>query len=201
MSASKQPTPAHSGQPGQDVDSGTRVIGVSRRIWIAFVVLIALLGYTGVSMFMARSELRELRSYARVTKLKLEHVRAEKDQALADKQQIIKELSEQGNRLAEFSRGEEQAKSALAAASSGAEEAEKLLSDLKARLTKAEKLARSASGAQAELKKLKEEVLALQTALDGTRAELEATQAELEKARAAAEPYSSNAQQPGGPGQ
>ena len=180
--------PGQNAELGQGVDPRTRVVGVSRRIWVAFVLLGGLLVYTGFGMFTSRSELRELQTRATEAELKLEAAVAANKQAQADKEQVIKELAEQGKRLAEFSRGEEQAKSALAAASSGAEEAEKELAKLKAQLSKAQKQARSGRRAQAQLKKLKEEVLALQTALDGTRAELEAVQFELEKVRA--EPYS-----------
>ncbi len=199
MSGKRQPAqpaePGGQGKPtGQAVDPQTRVVGVSRRIWVALVLLGALLVYTGFGMFMARGELDEWRASAKEAELKLEAAIAAQTQAQADKEQVIKELAEQGKRLAEFSRGEEQAKS-------GAEEATKRVAELEAQLAKVQKQARSARRAQGQVRKLKEEVLALQTALDGTRAELEATQVELEKARAAAEPYSTNPQVPGAPPQ
>ena len=74
MSGSRQPAqPAEpggqGGQPGQAVDPQTRVVGVSRRIWVALALLAALLVYTGVGMFMARGELRELQATAKEAEL------------------------------------------------------------------------------------------------------------------------------------
>lgn len=169
----------------------TRVIGVSRRIWTAFAVLIVAL--TAISFFMLRGQgeidalraaLQEARSQAKEQALALEH-------ALADKKDLMKELSAQGERIAEFSRGEEKARSALEHASSGAEEVEKRLEKLRARLAKTE----------AERKRLKEEVAALQTALDGTRAELEKTIIELERLRAVTTPYAPDSGQGSAQGQ
>ena len=194
MSVRRKPAPNARPLSGHAVHQETRVVGVSRRIWAALAVLVILLIYTGTSMIGARSDLETVRAAmqqaqakARENALALENALELKEQALADKRQLVKELAAQGNRLAEFSRQEEKAKSALAHVSSGAEEAEQRISNLQARLAEAR-------GARATLE---EEVAALQTALDGTRAELEKARAELKRLRSEAAPYS----QPGRAGQ
>lgn len=185
---------------GQGVDEVSRV-ALSKRIWAVLGVLTLLLIITGTGLFLARGELADVRwallqaeSRAKDSKLRL------KD-ALNDKQLVIKELSAQGNRLAEFSRGEEKAKSALASISTSAETSEKRLANLKARLAKAQRQLRAERQKNAALSTIKAEAVLLTRELDETRATLEQTRVEMERFRALAEPYSVRPQSTGQPGQ
>lgn len=184
-----RPTKPLAGQrTGLATQPDTRVVGVSRRIWIALAALIFVIGFTGFGMMRANNELdearaalREARSQAKENSLALKHALAEKEQALADKQHLVKELAAQGNRLAEFSRGEEKAKSKLELS---AEQADRQLADLKARLAQAER-----------------NVTALTAELEMARDEMENARAEMERLRAALEPYSNRPAPPGVRGQ
>lgn len=177
---------------GQAMDGQARV-SISLRIWIALAAMSSLLIYTGSQMFQARGELektnaalRQAQSKANEAELVLKHALDQKEQALADKTQIMKELSAQGNRLAEFSQGEEEAKSALAIANSGSEAAQKQISALMRNVADLQKsLAVSRTGRS----KLKTDVDALKTGLRVLRTQLENAEAELQGARAAAQPY------------
>lgn len=179
-------------QAGRMMEADTRIIGVSKRIWAAFAVLVVALVVTSFFLLRGQGEvaalreaLREARSEAKEKSLALEH-------ALADKKDLMKELSTQTERLAEYSRGEEKARSQLEQVSTGAEKAEKQIEKLRARLAKTEK---ALASEREERKRLEEEVLALQTALDGTRAELETAKAELERLRTTTTPYAPEPQQ------
>lgn len=177
---------------GQAMDAESRV-SVSLRIWAALAILTALLIYTGIGMFQARGELektnaalRQAEGKAKEIDLVLKHTLDQKEQALADKQLLMKELSAQGNRLAEFSQGEEKAKSALAVAFTSMEAADKRIAALTREVAD---LKKSLAAARKGRSKLKAEVSVLKTDLGAMRTELENTQTELQQSRAAAEPY------------
>ncbi|MHA1164901.1 MAG: hypothetical protein ACTSP0_04875 [Alphaproteobacteria bacterium] len=177
---------------------------LSKRIWVILTVLAGLLIYTGIGMITAQgqldgvtSALQRAETRAKETGLKLIDALADKEQALADKQEILREISAQGQRIAESTQGEEKARAALAAVSSGAETAEKNIAardreiaDLKARLARSRTALRKADGARS---KLMAEVAALKAELRFARTTQENTLAELERLRAAAEPYSPTA--------
>lgn len=172
-----------------EVDEVTRV-AVSTRIWSLLLVLFLLLAVTAVSLFMSRDELVNLRSSLQQAESKARESDLRLKDALDDKQQVIKELAAQGNRLAEFSRGEEKAKSALTAASTGAEENEKAVVGLKARLAKTRKQLRVLRKENAALSTIKAEMSVLTSELDEMRTKLEQSEAEVSRLRVLAEPYS-----------
>ncbi len=178
--------------PERAVDMEPRV-SLSLLIWVVLAILSGLLIFTGLGMFQARGELektnaalRQVESRANETDLLLKHALAQKEQALADKRQVIKELSAQGNRLAEFSQGEEKAKSALAVAFTGTEAAQKRIAAMTREVADLKKNLAAARKGQSQLKA---EFSALKADLAATRAQLANTQAELQRARIAAEPY------------
>lgn len=185
---------------GQGIDEVSRV-ALSKRIWAVLGVLTLLLIITGTGLFLARGELADVRwallqaeSRAKESELRLKDARD-------DKQQVFKELSAQGNRLAEFSRSEEKAKSALASISTSTETSEKRLADLKARLAKAQRQLRAERQKNDALSTIKAEAVLLTRELDETRATLEQTRMDMERFRALAEPYSVRPQSTGQPGQ
>ena len=121
---------------------------------------------------------------------------------MADKQEILREISAQGQRIAESTQGEEKARAALAAVSTGAQTAEKNIAardreiaDLKKRLTRTRNKLRKAEGA---LNNLKTENATVKTELRYMRTTQESAVAELERLKAEAEPYSQSAGQAGG---
>ena len=183
--------PAMAG-PGQAIVVEPRV-SVSLLIWAVLAILSGLAIFAGAGMFQARSALDKTSAAlaraegkAKETDLLLKHALAQKEQALADKRQVIKELSAQGNRLAEFSQGEEKAKSALAVAFTGTEAAQKRIAALTREVAD---LKKSLTAARKGRSDLSAEISALKTDLEILRAELENTQGELQRAKAAAEPY------------
>lgn len=180
---------------GRDVgmDEVSRV-AISTRIWAAFGVLTLLLVVTGVGLFMTRGELAGVSSALRQAESRAKESAMRLNDALEDKQQVIKELSAQGNRLAEFSRGEEKAISALTAVSTGAEATQKRLGELKARLAKSQRQVRALRRENAALGTVKAELVVLTGELEETRARLEQTRAEMERYRALAEPYNVDVQ-------
>lgn len=164
---------------GLMVEPEVRVVGVSRRIWSILVVLLLLVVGLAFVYFRAHTELDRSRialdqalEQAKLAEIALKHETDAKEQAIADREQLVKELSAQGDKLVEFSRGEEQAKSQAVQASTGVQAAEKRISTLKAKLKSAEK---QITGLTAEL-----EVL---------RTELDQARADVEIWRARAEPY------------
>ncbi|GBE43435.1 hypothetical protein BMS3Bbin10_01512 [bacterium BMS3Bbin10] len=184
-------TPAMAG-PDRAMDLEPRV-SVSLLIWAVLAILSGLAIFAGAGMFQARSALDKTSAAlaraegkAKETDLLLKHALDQKEQALADKRQVIKELSAQGNRLAEFSQGEEKAKSALAVAFTGTEAAQKRIAALTREVADLKKNLAAARGGRS---KLTAEISALKTDLAAARAELEMTRAELQRSRAAAEPY------------
>jgi chromosome segregation ATPase len=179
------------GFPGRkaEVDEVTRV-AVSTRIWSLLLVLFLLLAVTAVSLFMSRDELANLRSSLQQAESKARESSLRLKDALDGKQQVIKELAAQGSRLAEFSRGEEKAKSALTAASSGVEANEKALAGLKASLAKTRKQIRALRKENAALSTVKAEMAVLTSELDEMRSKLEQSEAEVSRLRVLAEPYS-----------
>lgn len=181
--------PASNPERNTEVDEVTRV-AVSTRIWSLLLVLFLLLAVTAVSLFMSRDELVNLRSSLQQAESKARESDLRLKDALDDKQQVIKELAAQGNRLAEFSRGEEKAKSALTAASTGAEENEKAVVGLKARLAKTRKQLRVLRKENAALSTIKAEMSVLTSELDEMRTKLEQSEAEVSRLRVLAEPYS-----------
>ncbi len=185
---------------GQGLNEVSRV-AISARIWAALGILIILLMFTGVGMFMARGELENVRSALQQAEARVKQSDLRLKDAMDDKQQVIKELGAQGNRIARSTLGEEQARSALAAVSTDAQASQKRLADLKAHLAKAQRQLRALRKENATLSTLQEEVAALTGELYETRATLEQTQRELERMRALAEPYSAGAQRTGPPAQ
>jgi len=186
-------------ETGRGTNEDTRA-ALSKRIWVILSVLTGLLIYTGIGMVTARGQLDDVTSAlqqaearAKETGLKLTDALADKDQALADKQEILKEISAQGQRIAASSQAEEKARAALATASFGAQTAEKNIAardreiaDLKTRLSQARTASRKAASLKAEVKTLKE-------ALREARSVQDNTMAEVERLRAVAEPYSQTA--------
>ncbi len=190
-------------ETGRGMDEGARAV-VSKWIWAVLAVLAGLQIYAGIGMYTARGQvesitaaLQRAENRVKITGIKLSDALADKEQALADKQEILSEISAQGQRIAESSQGEEKARAALAAVSYGAETAEKTiaaqnseLADLKTRLARAHSAMRKADG---NAKRLKTQITALKSQLDDARAKQENTVGELERLRAAAEPYSTSA--------
>lgn len=179
-------------RPEQVVEVEPRV-SLSLLIWVILAILSGLLIITGFGMFQARGALEKTSAAlmraegkAKETELALKHALDQKKQALADKRQVILELSKQGNRLAEFSQGAEKAKSALAVAFTGSEAAEKRIAELTREVADLKKSLAAARGGR---NKLKAEISALKTDLGILRMQLDNTEAELQRSRAAAEPY------------
>jgi chromosome segregation ATPase len=152
-------------------------------------------------MFMAWGELESVRSALRQAETRVNEAELRLKDALDDKQQVIREISAQGNRIAESALGEEKARSALTAVSSDAKAVEKRLGALKARLAKSQKQLRALRKENAALSTVKAELAVLTGELDETRAMLEQTQAEMERYRALAEPYGARPQSTRQPGQ
>lgn len=208
MSLSKK-TDQSSAMPeaGQGLDENSRA-ALSKRIWAILIVMIGLLIFTGISMITAKSQLEGITSAlqhaqtkAKDSELKLMDALADKEQAMADKQEILREISAQGQRIAESTQGEEKAKAALAVVSSGAQTAEKNIAvrdreiaDLKGRLTRTHNKLRKAEGA---LNNLRTEIATVKTELRFMRTTQESAVAELERLKAEAEPYSQSAGQTG----
>ncbi len=156
-----------------------RVVGISRRIWVLLIILTLLFAAaafayvrTQGALDTTRTALERALEKTRESEIALRHAIEAKEQAIADKEQLVKELSAQGDKLAEFSRGEEKAKSEAAQAFSGAEAAKKRIAGLKARLTAAE----------AEITALTAELAVMRTALEKANADVELW-------RSRAEPY------------
>jgi predicted RNase H-like nuclease (RuvC/YqgF family) len=148
-----------------------------------------LLTFTGVTLIMTRSEVGDVKAALQRAESQVKETDLRLQDALNDKQQVIKELGAQGNRLAEFSRDEEKARSALTAVSTGAEATQKSLAKLRAQL-------RALRKENAELRTLKAEMVLLTGELDETRLRLEQAEAKLQQLRAAAEPYSAGPGRP-----
>src|SRR5680860_814963 len=119
-------------RPGTDggamIGPEVRVIGVSRRIWIILGVMALLVVGLALAYFRAQGALdttsetlKTAIESAKMAEIALKHETEAKEQAIADREQLVKELSAQGDRLAEFSRGEEQAKTKANQASTGVE--------------------------------------------------------------------------------
>jgi len=185
---------------GQGIDEVSRV-ALSKRIWAVLGGLTILLIITSAGMFMARGELESVRSALRQAETRVNEAELRLKDALVDKQQVIREITAQGNRIAESTLGEEKARSALSALSSDAKAAEKRVGDLKARLAKSQKQLRALRKENAALSTVKAELAVLTDELDETRARLEQTGAEMERFRALAEPYSARPQGTWQPGQ
>ena len=194
-------------EAGQGIDDDSQA-ALSKRIWVLLIVMAGLLIYASYGMITARgqlegvtSALQKSQTRAKENELKLRDALAGKEQALADKQEILKEISAQGQRIAQSTQGEEKARAALAAVSTGAETAEKNIAardreiaDLKARLKRTRNAMRKIEGS---LIKLKTEIATLKTELKFARTTQESALAELERLRVAAEPYSLNTNQAG----
>lgn len=185
---------------GREMGEVSRV-AVSKRIWAVLGILTILLIITGAGMFMAWGELESFRSALRQAETRVNEAELRLKDALDDKQQVIREISAQGNRIAESALGEEKARSALTAVSSDAKAAEKRLGALKARLAKSQRQLRALRKENAALSTVKAELAVLTGELDETRAMLEQTQAEMERYRALAEPYGARPQSTRQPGQ
>lgn len=164
-------------------------MAVSARIWIVLAVLAGLLVAAGTGLVISRGKLAKARDALGQAQTKMRETDLMLKNALADKELVIKELSAQGSLIAQTSRGEEKARSALAALSSDAQSAEKRIAalnsevkTLKARLAKARKAAGAA-------RRLKEDITALTLELEQTRGALDKTRSELDRLKAATEPY------------
>ena len=181
---------------GQGLDEVSRV-EISARIWAALGILTILLVVTGAGLFMARNELGIVRAALLQAESKAKETDLRLKDALYDKQQVIKELATQGNRIAESSIGEEKARSALAEVSTDAEATQKHLANLKALLAKSQKQVRALRKENAQMSTLKAEMTVLTGELDETRASLEQTEADLTRLRILAEPYSAGPQRTG----
>jgi uncharacterized coiled-coil protein SlyX len=171
---------------GSIVEPDSRIVGVSKRIWFLFAVLVLMLAGTGFLYFRAqgaldatRAALGEARAKTKELEIVLSHAVEAKEQATADKELLVKELRVQGSELAEYSRGEEKARSEAAQASTGIEAAEKRSSSLEAKLAEAEK-----------------DITALTAELEVTRAELKQAREQLEHLRATSAPYATPPQEP-----
>ncbi len=181
---------------GHGLDEVSRV-AISYRVWAALGVLTLLLGITSVGLLMARSELGGVKTALQQAETSAKESQLRLRDALDDKQQVIKELSAQGNRLAEFSRDEEKARSALTVVSTGAEATQKHVADLKARLAKSRAQVRALRKENASLGTVKAEMAVLTGELDEMRTRLEQSEAKLNQLRSAAEPYSAAPRQSG----
>lgn len=165
-------------------DTDVRVVGVSRRIWVLFGVLVLLasgvafaffrsqgaLDSTSTALRQARNELAELR-------ISLKHANEATENAMADKELLVKELAAQGEKLAEISLGEEQAKTEAERASSGVKSARQQVKALSSRLEQAQR-----------------DVTALQAELEVTRTELRQALEEIVRLKREAAPYTDPAQ-------
>lgn len=161
---------------------GERVVGISRRIWtvLAFLLLIAAAAAfaffrTQGALDTTRAALKEAQTNLNAAQIALRHANEAKTQAIADREQLVKELSAQGDKLAEFSRGEEKAKTQAAQASTGIEAVRRQNKELKKKLAATEK-----------------DITALTAELEVTRAALEQARADVELWRSRAEPYGSS---------
>jgi len=182
---------------------------LSKRIWAILIVMTGLLVFTGISMITAKgrlegitSALQRAQTKAKDSEMKLIDALADKEQAMADKQEILREVSAQGQRIAESTQGEEKARAALAAVSTGAQTAEKNIAardreiaDLKQRLIRTRNKLRKSEGA---LNNLRTEIATVKTELRFLRTTQESAMAELKRLKAEAEPYSQSADQTGG---
>ncbi len=186
---------------GQRIGADAYRASLSKRVWAGLAVLTGLLIFAGVGLIQARGELASAMTALRQTQAKAGETEVLLKSALADKQDIMKELAVQGTLIAQSSRDEEKARSELAALSSGAETADKRavalaaeVADLKARVAQA---AKAKAVAESALGKIRSEVTTLRAALAGTRVRLENSQAEVNRLRAKAEPYRPSAEQAG----
>lgn len=167
---------------------------ISLRVWIALAALVGLLLVTAGGLLQARSQLGQVRAALLQAETRAEDAELTAKNALADKQQVIKELAAQGHRIAESSLGEEKARSALADATERAEAAEKRAEALAGEVKSLK--ARLATGGGGDA--LRGEVAALKAELGDARAQLVSMQLELDRLRA--QPYGSGPRPPGGPG-
>lgn len=164
-------------------------VSVSMRVWLALGVLVALLIYTSISMFLARSELNEAKASLAAAEAKVKENDLMLKNALADKEQVMKELAVQGSLIAQSSRGEEKARSELATLTESAEEAQqraaalaKQVKSLKAQLATARKRNAAVAGIREDSENMK-------TAIADLRARLQSALTEIERLRPLAEPY------------
>lgn len=160
-------------------DTDLRVVGVSRRIWALFGVLVLLACGVAFAFFRAqgaldssRDALKQARDELAELRVTLKHANEAKENAMADKELLVKELSAQGDKLAEFSRGEEQAKTEAERASSGVKSAKQQVKTLTARLEQAQR-----------------DVTALQAELEVTRTELRQALDQIARLKREAAPY------------
>jgi cell shape-determining protein MreC len=189
VKSTRSPAPP---ETGRGTNEDTRA-ALSKRIWVILSVLTGLLIYTGIGMVTARGQLDDVTSALQQAEARAKETGLKLTDALADKQEILKEISAQGQRIAASSQAEEKARAALATASFGAQTAEKNIAarnreiaDLKTRLSQARTASRKAASLKAEVKTLKE-------ALREARSVQDNTMAEVERLRAVAEPYSQTA--------
>lgn len=174
---------------GEEINKVSRV-AISTRVWAVLGILTILLVATGVGLIKVRGKNRDLRSALQQAQFKVEEAEVQIENALADKNLMIKELSAQGDRLTEFSLSEEQARSELTSVTTGVETSEKRLAELKSRLAKS----------QRRLRALRRKNAVLTRILNETRARQKKTQTEMERYRALAEPYNVDVQRARQPG-
>lgn len=94
---------------------------ISKRIWAAFAVLTALLGFAGVAAVQAHSELANTRLALREAETTAGESGVLLKSALRDKKDLMKEFAAQGTLIAQSARAEELTRSKLVAVASGKE--------------------------------------------------------------------------------
>lgn len=163
-----------------------QVIGVSRRIWALLTVLALVACGVAFAFFRAqgaldaaRTALSQAQAEIAELRLSLKHATDAREDAMADKELLVKELAAQGEKLAEFSRGEEQAKSQAERASSGVQSAREEINTLKSRLEQAQ-----------------QNITALTAELEITRTELQGALEEIARLQREAAPYTDPNQTP-----
>lgn len=155
-------------------------VSVSKRVWVAFGILAVLVLAATVGMVLARGELSGVRDALRKAETRAGEAERKLQDALADKQVMMRELAVQGTLVEKSGQSEEKRAAAEKRAASLVSEVE----TLKAQLAKAKK-------SEGDSDKLRTELEAVKSELGVTLVKLAEAQAELQRLRSTStQPYS-----------
>lgn len=154
-------------------------VSVSRRVWVGFAFLAALVLLACAGMVLARGELAGVREALKRAEARAAEADRKLREALADKQHLMSELAVQGSLAEKSMQGEER----RAAAEKRAAALTAEVKELKGQLERARK-------GEGDADKLRTELEAVKSELGVTLVKLAEAQAELQRLRASREPYS-----------
>lgn len=179
--------------PATDVEAYQ--VAVSTRIWVLLGLLGILLVIAAGGWLWAQNRLADAQTALREAQESVAKTELLLENALADKDHLIKELAAQGAIIAQSSRGEEKARVELEAAASEAQQAGQQVGALKAEIGRLKKRLTELRREGGDASRLRAELETLTAANQELRARLESALSEIERLTAA-QPYSAPAVQP-----